>query len=182
MTPHRINMRMKDRPARVNAYDRRIAAIHEAGHVLMALHLGYQADAWIHQHKTSRPLEEKTWVGHMVLHDRPEDLRHPDVRMIAVAGLVAEILWKTGHDEEYADQWGWECYLLDEDSMSPSDWRLAGCEPGDPDDNLFQTTAEVAKLFLTDLWPDLVGISRTLMSDTEAIHSFSYGSTAARAA
>lgn len=148
----------------------------------MAVYLGYRADAWVHPNQTIDPLGEKTWLGHMTMYNRPVADSHPHTRMIAVAGMIAETLWKNGHDEEYLDPWGWECYLLDEDSMSPSDWRLAGCEPGEPDDDLFHIASEVAELLMTELWSGLTGIARTLMSDTEAIHSFSYGDPVAQAA
>lgn len=182
MTAHRINRRMAGSADRMEAYDRRLAAIHEAGHALVAIHLGYKADAWIHRNETADPLREKTWVGHMTMHDLPNELDHPDVRMVAVAGLVAETLWKCGHDEEYADPWGWEDHLLDEDSMSRSDWRLAGCAPGEPDDELFDVVAQVGALFMGELWSTLTRMSRTLISDTESIHSFSYGHLAELAA
>lgn len=182
MIPHQINRRMVGSPARMEAYDRRLAAIHEAGHALVAIHLGYKADAWIHRNETADPLREKTWLGHMTIRDLPPEPDHPHVRMVAVAGMVAETLWKCGHDEEYAESWRWEDYLFDEDSMSPSDWRLSGCVPGKPDDDLCHVVAQVGALFMSELWLTLTRMSRTLMSDTEAIHGFSYGSPAALAA
>jgi hypothetical protein len=163
---------MAERPTRINAYDRRIAAIHEAGHALMAVHLGYTADAWIHATETAAPLEEKTWVGHMIIRSRPVKRNHPHTRMVAVAGMVAETLWKNGHDEEYADPYGWEDYLLDGGCMSFSDWRLANCDPGEPDDDLYEIAAQVAVVFMGKLWPTLTDMSRALMSDTECIHTF----------
>lgn len=169
---HQINQRMAGRPARMEAYDRRVSAIHEAGHALMAVCLGYGADAWVHPNETGEPLAEKTWIGHMIWRNRPVEYGHPHARMIAVAGMVAETLWKNGHDEEYAEPYGWEDHLFDEDSMSYSDWRLAGCEPGEPDDILCDVVAEVASLFMGDLWPVLTDMSRTLMSDTGSIHGF----------
>ncbi|WP_438748376.1 hypothetical protein [Pararhizobium sp. O133] len=178
MTAHPTNRRMAGSPTRMEAYDRRLAAIHEAGHALMAIHLGYTADAWIHRNETVDHLREKTWLGHMTMYDLPTVSDHQHVRMVAVAGMVAETLWKCGHDEEYADPWGWEDYLLDEDSMSPSDWRLAGCAPGEPDDDLFDVVAQVGMLFMGDLWSTLTRMSRSLMGDAESIHSFSYGQPA----
>lgn len=172
MIPHQINQRMATSTARVKAYDRRLAAIHEAGHALMAVHLGYNADAWIYPHETDEPLAEKTWLGHMTIRGGPAEDDHPHNRIVAVAGMVAETLWKNGHDEDYAEPYGWEDHLLDEDSMSFSDWRLACCEPGEPDDGLYDVVAEVASLFMGDLWNALTAMSRVLMSDADAIHSF----------
>jgi hypothetical protein len=136
------------------------------------VHLGYTAEAWIHANETDDALAEKTWLGHVKVHDRPLSCAHPHSRMIAVAGMVAERMWKHGHDEEYAEPYGWEDWLFDEDSMSPSDWWNTGCKPGDPDDGLFDVAAEVAQLFMGSLWPVLAYMSRVLMSDTESIHTF----------
>jgi hypothetical protein len=61
--------------------------------------------------------------------------------------------------------------------MSCSDWRLAGYEPGEPDDDLHQVVATVAALFMHHLWAQLTGISRVLMSDTQSIHSFGFSNT-----
>ncbi|MFA7416379.1 MAG: hypothetical protein WC048_18065 [Rhizobium sp.] len=172
MIAHRVNLRMKESPARMQAFDRRTAAIHEAGHALMALYLGYDANACIRPANTFKPLDEKTWIGHMTIHRKPVEPNHPHTRMVAVAGLVAETLWRHGHDEEYAVPDGWEDYLRDEDSMSYSDWRLSGCLPGEPDDDLYNVAAHVADLFMGDLWPVLVDISRTLIVGAGSVHSF----------
>lgn len=169
---HQINQRMAGRPARMKAYDRRLAAIHEGGHALMAVYLGYTADAWIHPNETDELIAEKTWLGHATVHDRPRSCAHPHNRMIAVAGMVAETLWKNGRDEEYAEPYGWEGILLDEDCMSFSDWWNTNCEPGQPDDDLYDVVAEVAGLFMGDYWPILTDMSRTLMSDTGSVHGF----------
>lgn len=172
MTRHRMNRRMGGSPARIKAYDRRISAIHESGHALMAIHLGYDATAWIHTNDTIAPLDEKTWLGHMSMHNTPTDSGHPHTRMVAVAGMVAETLWKNGHQEDYAEPYGWEDYLADEDSMSFSDWRLADCVPGEPDDNLYDVTADVGRLFMSDLWLTLTDMSRTLIGDTGNMRTF----------
>lgn len=172
MTRHQIYRRMAGNPARIKAYDRRSAAIHEAGHALMAVELGYDADAWIYAHETSDPLDEKTWLGHTTIHGGPGDYGHPHSRMVAVAGMVAEILWKNGRNDDYAEPYGWEDYLMDGGSMSYSDWRMADCEPGEPDADLFEVTAKVGRLFMSELWPTLTEMSRMLMSETDIIYTF----------
>lgn len=178
MTVHRICRRTIENPTRIKAYDRRAAAIHEAGHALMAVHLGYVADAWVYPNDSGNPLESKTWVGHVCLHGGPNNRSHS--RLIALAGMAAETIWKNGHHEDYAHSYGWEDYLLDGDAMSFSDWRLADCSPGYPDDDLHEVTAEVGALFMSDLWPTLTDMSRILMSGSESI--FTFGEVAARAA
>ncbi len=165
MSRYRLNA---PSPAWLQAYDRRRAAIHEAGHAVMAAHLGYGAQAWIYRNETGGGLAEKTWLGHVTMRNVPDACDHPHARMIAVSGMVAETLWKDGHVEDYAGPYGLEAYLLDRDSMSESDWRLSNCSPGDPDDELFTLTADVARLFMADLWSSLTSASRTLMRDARA--------------
>ncbi|WP_413709370.1 hypothetical protein [Rhizobium sp. Rhizsp82] len=164
---------MRDNLPRMNTYDRRLAAIHEAGHILVAIQLGYTATGWIHPNDAHDPLSEKLWLGHTSIRNlRDDDHR----RLIAVAGMVAERLWKHGHDEELSESYAWENDLLDDNSMSESDWRMAGCEPAYPDDDMFSVVPEVARFFMTDAWSNLTGISRTLMSAPEDVHTFRYAS------
>ncbi len=174
--------RMTDSTARIQAYDRRLAAIHESGHALVSLHLGYDADAWIYPREISDPLSEKTWAGHATMRNMPIECHHPHRRMVAIAGMVAERIWQSGYDEDYVEPYGWEDHLRDEDCMSPADWRFANCEPGEPDDDLYDLAGKVAGLLMTDLWPGLLSVSRALMRDTESIHSFELDHSAAQAA
>ena len=173
MTRHQITMRMASCPARMEAYDRRLAAIHEAGHAVMATHLGYESHAWIHRNDTYAPRDEKTWLGHMTMRSMP-GAGHPHARRVAVAGMVAETLWKNGHDEDYLEWYGWEDYLQDDACMSYADWRLADCNPGEPDEGLYDVTAEVAAIII-HLWLPLTDFSRTLMQGSGEIHGLRRG-------
>lgn len=173
MTPHQMHPRMRGNTARINAYDRRLASIHEAGHMIMAVHQGYDAHGWIHPSETDTPLEKKTWLGHMTAGNLPLEIGHSHLRRIGIAGMVAETLWKNGHHAEYVEPYGFEDELLDEDCMSYSDWRMADCLPGEPDDDLHAAAAEVAALFMSDLWTPLIHMSRMLMRNAPRVIAFS---------
>jgi hypothetical protein len=113
-------------PSRIEARDRRLSAIHEAGHAVIARHVGARVE-WAEIWRNPAPDEgEKTWIGRI----RFEGLSHPRPRvaMIAVAGAIAEHVWRDDADFlENEGEWAWD----EEAIMSPTDWAMAGCEPGD---------------------------------------------------
>lgn len=164
--------RVKGKHARVQAYDRRIAAIHEAGHAFMAVWLGLEADAWIYPVQVDDFCEERTWLGKVDVGSSTLRRGHPNIRMVAVAGMVAETLWKNGHDAYFLETDIWEHLLADDDSMPHSDWGLAGCNPGEPDDALYEIAAEVAWLFMCEQWSALTGMSRDIMKCPGEISRF----------
>jgi len=67
--------------------------------------------------------EERRWCGRVQI----EKAGAPEIvcRMVGCAGAVAEWLWGGGWIEDF--------YL---DGMSETDWRIAGCAEGCPDDAL----------------------------------------------
>jgi len=149
-------------PARISAFDRRKAAIHEAGHVVVADHLNrnnfvQSASARIFRNPTSDPRSEKTWLGQA--RHSPDFLSPFELRMVACAGAAAEFIW-SGSDPEPDDWW-------DPESMSPSDWRLAECQPGEPDELCCEAIEELAKLLARDgrLWREVTHEARYLIED-----------------
>jgi hypothetical protein len=84
--------------------------------------------------------DEKTWIGRIQIVQAPADPLAR--RMIGVAGEVAEHLW-----------------------FDESDWRLAGCEPDEPDDLLIDASAEVDRLLSreTPYWRALIAEIRHLI-------------------
>jgi hypothetical protein len=104
---------------RIIAMDRRKAAIHEAGHVVLARHLG-ELGAYARLERTFAPdvACEKQWAGHTEFNLNKLCSRRAKI-MIAVAGAVAEYCWKRWDFEE--DSW------YDPNVMSPTDWALARC-------------------------------------------------------
>ena len=144
-------------PKRTEARDRRRTAIHEAGHLAVAQHLGVPTkDARIWRRDAVEALIETTWGGNIAIgcYGAPIGVR----RVVAVAGTIAEAVW-TGEDEVDFDDPG---------AMSATDWKQAGVQPGDGDRLL--EAAEVAFALLSGpLWPALVREARRLI--LEARHA-----------
>jgi hypothetical protein len=121
---------------RTLAQDRRHAAVHEAGHLVVAASFGlYPASAWIAPNEPAGD-DERTWVGRVQFVTGLNRLGPLDRCMVGVAGDVAEHLWRGGWIEDFFP-----------DGMSESDWRLAGCVPDEPDDALMDAVGEVGQLF-----------------------------------
>jgi hypothetical protein len=152
-------------PKRISASDRRKLAVHEAGHAVIALHLGYDPDVAIWYTGSDDPLTEKAWLGQTRM-SMPPTTPVEHHRMIGVAGMVAEDIWANRHAwDAYADPWYWEDTLWDPDCMSPTDWRLCGYADGEFDNYLTDTAAEVARLLTGELWPNLIATSRWLITE-----------------
>jgi hypothetical protein len=142
------------------AYDRRNAAVHEAGHTVIGIHIGLLPlpQAWI-EPVANPQADEKSWVGRTLFAQVPRSKRGR--RMFAVAGSVAEAIWRGG-DLVDTDCW------YDPLQMSPSDWQLAECEPGSPDRACLFAIEEVAKLLARTgrLRSALVRQARRLIEDS----------------
>lgn len=159
---------------RVEAIDRRIAAIHEAGHVVMGRHVGLSiVSAWLE--KTPNPQDwhaDKLWIGHTRFLKHRLSKKSParllkrtiskrETAMIAIAGAIAEQCWQRAdlHEELWHDA----------DVMSPSDWSMCRCHPGEPDRKLLAVITEVFSLFdrkKGNLWPALLEEARQLIVDS----------------
>jgi hypothetical protein len=141
---------------RTFAGDRRITAVHEAGHLVIARRLGLEVvSAWIMPNDAAPP-DERTWIGRVQifrLGEKGERAR----RMVGVAGSVAEWLWFGGWIEDFFP-----------DAMSESDWHLAGCAVDQPDDALMQAASDVGELFARGGpgWQELVAESRRLIVES----------------
>jgi hypothetical protein len=110
---------------RIEARDRRLAAIHEAAHHVIAVHRGmHEVESWI-ERVGDPTLSDKAWVGHCRCRNPSRASSQGDI-MMGVAGMVAEDLWKAGNDPDRMD----DIYdLLDDPScMSESDWCTAGLD------------------------------------------------------
>lgn len=151
---------------RIAARDRRIAAIHEAGHVTMARHVGLtDVSAWLEE--TRDPGEyDKLWIGH-TRYPSPSISRisRRKLAMFAVAGTVAELCWQR---ETFAETLDFDMWLEPE-TMSESDWAGCDCEPGNPSPQLLKIIKTVFLLFDREagkLWPDVVSEARSQMKNS----------------
>jgi hypothetical protein len=166
-------MRLNYFARRLAASDRRSAAIHEAGHFVIAQWArchpvkGWFVNAWIEPTGKMPPDRpditgfveyERTWVGTMEypLCCRPA-LSHRRLRMIGVAGAVAEQVWEQRFDDDPdLDLWSVP------DRMSNTDWYD---EPGNWSRKYSNAADRVFHLLRNELWPELIRTSRTLITE-----------------
>jgi hypothetical protein len=152
--------------ARMQAWERRTAAIHEAGHYVVALAVGSRCvSARIERNKVSSP-DERTWIGSA--ESFPFGQRQArQRRMIACAGSVAEFIYNNEGDPPDPDCW------FDPEAMSASDWHLTDCAPGCPDDSLLAAIRRVGVMLDIDgpKWPKLMLVARRLIIDSRKENS-----------
>ena len=143
-------------PKRVLARDRRLAAVHEAGHLVVAAHFGLKrAKARIRRAEAPMP-DGRAWTGRVQFAGL-DVLSSLERRMLGCAGAAAELCWQ--HEDIHPDYW------IEADRMSESDWRLAGCLLGEPDDLCIEAIEELQYLLSEDgpLWGDLLRQARQLI-------------------
>jgi hypothetical protein len=151
-----------DSKMRILARDRRTAAVHEAGHVIAARCVGWEViSAWIERNgcraaEESGWAEDRSWIGSV----RCIDWQNADEnsrRFVAVAGPVAEHLWGGESIEEFPF-----------DCLSQSDWRLANCEPNEPNEFLIDAVERAGQLFERhgEGWQALLLESRRLIYES----------------
>ena len=138
-------------PNRIEAHDRRRAAVHEAGHQVMTDRLRVlRGEAEIFPNPDSSAwsgLEKKRWIGHInvyplvVSQNGTKKATSQTMRLVGVAGFVAEMAWSKKDKYVLVDT------IYDPAAMSDSDWILTGCEPGRPTDKLIKNALDVYRLF-----------------------------------
>ena len=141
---------------RVMARDRRLAAVHEAGHVVVAAHFGlHPAHARLWRADSPMP-DGRAWIGRVQFRGL-DVLSSLERRMLGCAGAAAELCWQ--REDVHPDCW------IEADRMSESDWRLAGCPLGEPDDMCIEAIEELQCLLSEDgpLWSDLLRQARQLI-------------------
>jgi len=149
---------------RLSARDRRHAAIHEAGHVTMARHVGLNAvSAWLEEIRDPGK-HDKLWIGHTEYLPPSflnKKISRKKIVMYAVAGAVAECCWNREAFDE--DVWS------DPDAMSASDWISCGCEPSVPSPKILNIIEDVFSLFSREageLWPAVAIEARSLIRNS----------------
>jgi hypothetical protein len=154
-------------PARIEAWERRLSAVHEAGHYVIAQQLRIEvgrARIWRREAGEDGTL----WGGNCEfrLEDR-QRLGHYHRAMHAVAGMVAEVCWYSRDPDARLSVWEYEDqYLQDPDCMSETDWAGTGCLPGEPLPWVGRACVRVQTLLWRDtgkFWPELLSVSRTLI-------------------
>ena len=157
-------------PKRIEARDRRLAAMHEAGHHIMIRHRGmHEVDSWIE--RVGDPTHyNKAWVGHCRWRN-PSRISKATRCMIGVAGMVAEELWKAGNDPDRMD----DLYdLLDDPNcMSESDWCNAGLDRDTAFTKKQRREIEaVIDLLSGALWSELLVQARRLIIESRDIYIY----------
>lgn len=135
---------------RIRARERRLAAVREAGHVIVARRAGLEVvSAWIAPEAGGR-----TWIGQIQFRSMRWAEEHVR-RMVGVAGSVADHLWRGGWIEDYSPR----------GSMSESDWHLAGCVQDEAHDLLMDAARDVARILARggSGWQALIAESRWLI-------------------
>jgi hypothetical protein len=140
--------------------DRRTAAVHEAGHVVIAKMLRVPAWAYIcFNPETDFDFRtERIWYGRTFCFG--DTATEDQLRMIGVAGAVAELSWlREPVDEFFAEK------------MSEGDCLTAQCDPDDPDDKCMEAVDAVAKILQrgTHQWHDLLTETRQLIVASQPI-------------
>jgi hypothetical protein len=156
---------MPMKPIRISARDRRLAAIHEAGHVVVGRHIGLvDISAWLV--KVSDPAtDDKSWIGHTRYPPPSPPLSKRRMAIFSVAGAVAECCWDKYAFEDPIDEQYWSTAEV----MSQSDWDGCGCKPGKPTKRLFKIIGEAFALLEREkgsLWPELLSETRQLIENS----------------
>lgn len=159
---------MKLSAHRIEARDRRAAAVHEAGHLVIARHFHAVSDedvtylfprARIWRSATMESLWEKTWLGECRGFDF-RSLSQTQRRMFGIAGYVAEAMWRDGWSDDDLD-----LLSYDYDDLSDTDKRA--CEPlGEPLERAARRVANLFDRYDGKLWPDVLRVSRQLIVES----------------
>lgn len=152
-------------PRRIQAHDRRKAAVHEAGHFIVGQYVGLKSgSAWIGPREALNK-HESTWAGqHSCLSHEHDGLSRCRKIMIAVSGFIAERSWD---QMTQPNEWpvNFQDALQEPETMSDTDWISALHEPGTPTSELVRACQNVDALLCPGclLWPALIIGSRQLI-------------------
>jgi hypothetical protein len=144
----------------ISAWERRLAAIHEAGHFTIGRHLGLLTFNARIEKNPNQSRDEKSWLASTIILQSTTLRKN---RMVAVAGAVAEFCWKREMFEDTRDAWE------DPLTMSDADWALSGCQPGEPSRQLMravESTFELLDPTEGQLWSTLLRKARDIIVDS----------------
>jgi len=114
---------MSKPPARKIARDRLCAALHEAGHVVVARYVGVTVGkAYIYPVPEiwDDRLSQKTWLGDTKMYPDFDNPSPQQLAMVGVAGAVAQLCWR--REAPVDEQW--------QPLMSGTDWGICFCKSG----------------------------------------------------
>lgn len=155
--------RLNRNPMRIEAWERRQAAMHEAGHIVICQL--FTDCSWGAIWRVDDPAEnERTWTGTSTL---PDWLSFDQHRMVAVAGAVAEAAW------DDPDDWSaWDYALEFPDDASLGDMRPF-VDADDPEAAIEIAMDKVWELLQPggELWPSLLEEARWLIDTAKAYYS-----------
>lgn len=85
-------------------------------------------------------------------------------RLIAVAGPIAEYIWRgEDHCLNEPSFWGEHC------AMSETDWQMARTEPGEADRKFMEAVRRVHKQFSGPMWQDVCRAARELIIKSRSL-------------
>lgn len=153
---------------------RRLTAVHEAGHAVVAASLGLRVQTWIwpiYRAGEEIPVGSKVWLGWT----RHEAADQDGTRLVGVAGAIAEASWLRthpgAHDRSGARPGDWLA------CMSDFDWKSVGCKAGKPDAACLRAAKQVIPMLepggalwgrLCHMARDIIIASRTATPDDAA--------------
>lgn len=163
------NMAVKPSFARILARDRRRAAAHEAGHVVVARHLGSRNATAVIQPTGETDLKYCTWIGQAACGMQTASRKRR--AMCGFAGAIAErVLYPQPESRPMDRRLMWD--ELHEGDLgeliSPTDWRMCGCEPATLTTKAVTCALEVWSLLHGKLRPVLLVETRRLIFESQA--------------
>jgi len=162
---------------RISARDRRLVAMHEAGHLTMNQAFGFRSYAHIQPIFGSDWQTEKLWGGQVTCVTlSPRRCSAARLAMIGIAGLVAETAWRERGSNDDLQYQCWQDILSEPDCMSVSDWKASGFdEPSEGDGKTWRRAIgacqRVAAMFdprAGSHWRPLLHNARTLLVNARA--------------
>jgi hypothetical protein len=163
---------------RLEAIDRRRAAIHEAGHLEMARHFGVhglETSIWpISQDDPNHDIMlGSSWFGQMrypLAIPRISQLSEIRRMMIAVSGAMAVTVWRGQFEPEPDAHSAVNAYIddhgeTDTDQMSVTDWDMSGCDRGNWTPKLIRSAERAYDLLRGPLWAPLCQTARALIRE-----------------
>ncbi len=146
------------------AHDQENAAVHEAGHLVVARHV-FANHFWSYHHLKARIYRVpegtrcgSTWNGDFPF--EPFDLPPEERAKIGVAGVIAITRWR-GKSVQDLD---WK----NPKTMSKCNWGICDCEPGQPTRVLLTAADAVFTLLdpAADCWSDVFKEARRLIEES----------------